>query len=626
MSATSEHLRSTIARLQAENNLLAAENQAITTHRDQLQGQVADSLSLFLQATQDAMWDYNPATGALRWNESCGRMLGKDPSQIPETWEWWEERIHPADRERVTTSFRNAHLSSKNHWTCEYLFLNGDNDYIHVRDKALVIRNEHGETVRILGTMSDITESRRTEERLTTAISAATIALWDTDLITGKVWYAAEWQEMLGYPPEEIGDTNDTINHWIHPDQKDYMWEQVRLHIEEGVPLDFECQLLHKDGAYRWVRCCGRAFFDSQGKPVRLSGASRDITDRKENEVALRESRLQFDQMTESINEVIWMREPKTLRVLFVSSATERLFGLPPAHFYEDPYFVMKLTHPEDQHRIKSAFLDFEKTGYFDLEFRMVLPTGDTRWVHSRAYPLRDENGEIVRITGITADVTEQHRLRKSLEIASEVEKVTMGNDIHDTLCQELPSVKLQISALAKRFAKTDEESSKLLRELSDQIGKSAKTARQLAKGFSPLLADQENLRGALMQMLESEGPRFPQVRCTFEPKCSTEKLDNFSATQLYFIAREAVLNALRHGNPKRVCIMFWEEECTFCVSVVDDGSGRAEDLSHGTGLGIGSMYYRTSLLNGTLSILNNPDSGLQVICRVPLLKPNLQP
>jgi PAS domain S-box-containing protein len=128
---------------------------------------------------------------------------------------------------------------------------------------------------------------------------------------------------------------------------------------------------------------------------------------------ALRESEERFRQITENIREFIWMSDPEFSAHLYVNSAYEGIWGRSKESLYEDPWSLLDGVHVEDRPRVAQALSGLAR-GVYDIEFRVVRPNGDVRWVWSRGFPVTNERGEIYRVAGITEDITERKRATES--------------------------------------------------------------------------------------------------------------------------------------------------------------------------------------------------------------------
>jgi PAS domain S-box-containing protein len=128
---------------------------------------------------------------------------------------------------------------------------------------------------------------------------------------------------------------------------------------------------------------------------------------------ALHDSEERFRQITENIREFIWLSDPEFSKHLYVNSAYEEIWGRSTESLYEDPLSLLDGVHPDDRERVSAALTGLTR-GVYDIEFRVVRPNGDERWVWSRGFPVTNDRGEIYRVAGITEDITDRKRTADS--------------------------------------------------------------------------------------------------------------------------------------------------------------------------------------------------------------------
>ena len=106
------------------------------------------------------------------------------------------------------------------------------------------------------------------------------------------------------------------------------------------------------------------------------------------------------------IRDVFWVVSSDLRRTLFVSPAFEQIWGIEPARLYESPNLWMEAIAPEDRPTVETAFAVMGQGREFDIEYRIVRPDGDERWIHDRGFPVRNESGEVARYVGIAEDIS----------------------------------------------------------------------------------------------------------------------------------------------------------------------------------------------------------------------------
>jgi PAS domain S-box-containing protein len=160
------------------------------------------------------------------------------------------------------------------------------------------------------------------------------------------------------------------------------------------------------------------------GEDQFFTGNIRDITERKEAEKNLRASESRFRQMAENIRDVFFLRDADSNRMLYVSPAYEEIWGRSRESLYAHPESWIESIHPDD----RASAYEKNKQGIlarkFQMEYRIVRPDGSIRWIESRGFPVRDDAGTIVRITGVVEDITERKQAEAARQFrAAELEE-----------------------------------------------------------------------------------------------------------------------------------------------------------------------------------------------------------
>jgi PAS domain S-box-containing protein len=141
------------------------------TGRKQVEEALRESeerLRLAWKATSDVIWDWDIVHDAQRWSVAGVEVFGwRDAVDAPQTASWGLELMHPDDRLRVTTELRNVlDDPTRDHWEDAYRFIRANGSYAEVFDRGFVIRDGQGKPIRMIGSMQDITERKRAEEKM----------------------------------------------------------------------------------------------------------------------------------------------------------------------------------------------------------------------------------------------------------------------------------------------------------------------------------------------------------------------------------------------------------------------------------------------------------------------------
>ncbi|MFP4336508.1 MAG: PAS domain S-box protein [Halothece sp.] len=151
-----------------------------------------------------------------------------------------------------------------------------------------------------------------------------------------------------------------------------------------------------------------------------------DITERKQAELALKESENQFRQLAENIEQVFWMVDLREKCFIYVSPAYESTWGRSVESVYENPNAWLEAVHPNDYESVLLA-CGKQIHGKYDQEYRIIRPDGEIRWIHDRAFPVKDDKGRAYRIAGIAEDITERKRSKEALKRREHYLKALVG-------------------------------------------------------------------------------------------------------------------------------------------------------------------------------------------------------
>jgi len=274
------------------------------TARKQTERQLRESeerYRLVSRATREAIWDNNLLTGKQKWDGASRAMLGYDFEGGTEG-TWWEDRIHPDDRERVVSGINSVLRDGEEVWSDEYRFRHAEGAYLTVVDRGYVVQDEEGRPVRVIGSMLDITERKRAEaERTSEREFLATVL---ENLKEGIV--ACDAEGTLTLFNHATREFHGMLVKEISPDdwagQYDLYQADGRTPMrQEDIPLfrayngeavrDVEMVIAPENGPVRTLLANGQAFYDSEGNKLGAVVAMHDITERKLAEQELKQAK-----------------------------------------------------------------------------------------------------------------------------------------------------------------------------------------------------------------------------------------------------------------------------------------------------------------------------------------------
>jgi formate hydrogenlyase transcriptional activator len=213
--------------------------------------------------------------------------------------------------------------------------------------------------------------------------------------------------------PEYFGKTPEELKSWatsdaIHPDELPRVVAAFTHSIESGDPCDIEHRCRRADGVYRWFHARGLPQRDMKGRIVRWYFLLTDIDDRKQAEEKLRRSEAFLRDAQRISGTGSWRHDFSSGRVI-VSPELDRIFGIKIDEDAPTSELYFSRIHPEDRKRIQELFerSEIQKTD-FQADYRVVLPDGTIKHLHSIGRPILNESSDLVEFVGTTTDITER--------------------------------------------------------------------------------------------------------------------------------------------------------------------------------------------------------------------------
>lgn len=217
---------------------------------------------------------------------------------------------------------------------------------------------------------------------------------------------------------------------------------------------------------------------------------------------------------------------------------------------------------------------------------------------------LRDEPCMLSNIV----DVTESRRLEKEIMGISDRERRKIGQNLHDDLCPHLIGIEGLVRVMKKKINKVSPENAKTAEIVQKLIQEAIDKSRRLARGLCPVYLVEHGLESSLTELADNIKTVFG-ISCDFICKGRILFHDNAAATHVFYIAQEAVNNAVKHSRAEGIVIEIIENINKINMRIIDNGIGiPGENKSDGMGLSI--MKYRAKMIGGTLEIKSNTDKG----------------
>ncbi len=380
-----------------------------------------------------------------------------------------------------------------------------------------------------------------------------------------------------------------------------------------GVTRNIVWKVLKKDGSTAIVSMNGRVRYDERGKFIQTHCMMMDITEHRKAEDALRKSEREKALILGTMSERVVYHDEKR-RIIWANRVAGGSSGIAADQLSGRTCFEAW------RHRSKPcgncpAMMVFETHKPQKGEVHV-----DGKILEITAHPVLDENDRFVGVVQISNDITERRSLEKEVLELSSKERNRLGHDLHDGLGQYLTGISFTAKALYKQLAKERSGAGQMAQQIIDSADMAKKLMRSILQGLCPVPEEPRGLVSAL-SALASNMTDFYRVPCSFV--CENEVLldDHALSTHLFFIAHEAVSNAIKHSGCSRIRIFLGMREGFLNLSVGDDGRGISPEPANGRGMGLRIMRYRASIIGATLEVGSMPGEGTSVICHAPFFQ-----
>jgi signal transduction histidine kinase len=235
--------------------------------------------------------------------------------------------------------------------------------------------------------------------------------------------------------------------------------------------------------------------------------------------------------------------------------------------------------------------------------------------------PVRDASGKCTQLIGSVHDITARRQLEESILRAMEQTQHRIGQDLHDGLGQGMTAIALLNNVLLEDLRSRKLPEAEQAARLSKLINEAAQTIKQVSRGLQPVAPDPAGLVAGLRQ-LAAESTFGQGPVCAFHCPEQVKVHDPEAANHLYRIAQEAVQNALRHSQARKISIKLLRKEGAIVLEIRDDGRGISWHRTDAEGVGLRTMRHRTEAMTGSFEVVRPRAGGTLVRCRVPSAEP----
>ncbi len=397
---------------------------------------------------------WRPSTDEIIWSEETFRIFQYDRTTVPSLG-LILKRVHPEDIAFVRQTIERASQDGNN-FDLEHRLLLPDGRVKHLHVVARALSNESGK-VEFIGAVMDVTAARQTEQTLREREAYLEEAQRLTQTGSGAwrvpggdaLYLSEEWYRIYGFDPKHgLSAWNDRLQR-MHPEDRAKVQKAKDRAIREKSDYEVEHRILLPDGTVKYTHTVGHPVLNASGDVEQFVCTMMDITARKQAEEALRRSEGYLAQAQRLTQSGSWAWNVHT-DVRFWSQETFRIFEYDPEKGSPTWSDILQRTHPEDRVAIEEqAKLEATQKEVSEFDWRIVLPDGRIKHLHSIAHPVLDESGDVTEVVGTLMDVTERKRAEALRDGESRIlEMIARDARLEEILNQLVRVVESQFAGL----------------------------------------------------------------------------------------------------------------------------------------------------------------------------------
>jgi PAS domain S-box-containing protein len=341
------------------------------------------------------------------FNKSWLNFTGRTMEQ--ESGAGWTEGVFTSDLQHCMSVYNEA-FDKRQEFYVEYRLRRNDGMYRWVSDHGVPRFTSDGLFEGYIGACLDIHDQliyqislKENEERLNIVIDASELGTWEWNLLTDEMRYSDRYLEIFGHHKGSVITHAEMLNQ-LHPDDLTSRNNAVAESILKGM-LHYESRVIWSDKSIHWMEVKGKVFFDDAGRPLKLVGTLRDITEEKYYQQELEEREQKFRLLADSMPQFIWTGNEYG-NLDYFNQSLYNYTGLTSEQMLKDGW--LQIIHPEERHQSYDMWMEAIRTGRnFICEHRFRRVDGEYRWQLSRAIPQKDMYGAIQMWVGTSTDINE---------------------------------------------------------------------------------------------------------------------------------------------------------------------------------------------------------------------------
>ncbi|KMQ52315.1 PAS/PAC sensor protein [Chitinispirillum alkaliphilum] len=596
----------------------------------------------------------DPYGGILEANDYFLRTIGYSREEFQEGKIKWTDLTPPEYEQSDRKALKELdEKGTATPYEKEYIRKDGSRVWVLLADTMLPGPHKH-----ILAFVLDITERKkyeleveRTGQWLERVADTTPDVIFVLDISKNRnVYTNRSISEVLGYTSQEFSGMENLLKIVVAREdfEKTERFFKNMIGASEDDILTLTHRAIHKDGSMRWMDLRVTPFSrDDSGNVREIIGIARDITDLKKIQDSLLESEKKFRNLADSMPQLVWTAEPDG-RIDYYNQNFKQFSGIYQRSTGE--WSWTPVLHESDLQPSVDAWNRSVETGeIYQIEHRVKHADSTFHWYLSRAVPVRNKDGKVIKWYGTATNIdnikeaqesllksenrlkvlnenledlvvqrTDQVRtLTKALTIAEQKERKRFSHILHENLQQLLLAAKMQLGQHLEEHKEGEEICATHTDEIAETIRlieKSLQVTKATSIELNPPVLKNQGLDAAL-NWLAAHMLRHYKLQTTLQIDPHISKIKNDIQLMLIQMIRELLFNVVRHSGVLEAKLVAKCQEKDIIIKISDKGRGFSvtearKRMGEETMLGLFSIEERLKLFGGNFIIDSKPGKG----------------
>ena len=571
-----------------------------------------------IEDSGDGLWDWDLANKNLFFSNRAKELLGLDPTEVEDNITAWEQSIYIDDKPEAISEMQACLGSKTSQYASEYRIHSKDGSMKWILDRGTVIkRDENGKPLRMIGTLTDISERKKwesdlmeSEQRFRIVANAAPVLIWKSDVDKLCYWFNKTWLDFTGRTLEQ-----EQGNGWaegVHPDDLKLCFEIYTSHFDARQPFYMEYRLRRHDGEYRWLSDSGVPRIDEQGVFSGYIGSCSDITVTKQAQIALQESEhlaqqtlteLQYQKYALDQHAIVATTDVHGA-ISYVNDKFCQISGYSQQELIGQNHRILNSGHHPKEF-FKNLYQTILQGKVWNGEICNRAKNGRLYWVMTTIVPFLDGKGKPLQFIAIRTDITERKNADAKLQ-ESLNEKEMLLKEVYHRVKNNLQVVSSLVNLQAATIE--NKEAIELLKQSADRIKSMALLHEKLYQSKDLAKIDFNDYIRSLVEHLQfGFGCRLDLIK--FNINIANIFLDVDAAIPCGLIVNEVVSNSLKHAFPGNregsIEISLTQELDEITLVISDNGVGFPDnwELKNSTSLGLELVNELSRQLFGNMTL-----------------------